>query len=113
MARGVLAGMCVLMLLVPASAGAQAVAYDFSVNPNPPNEDQATTFGLLPQSATGISSVTWDLDGDGSFDDGSGRTVTRTYVNRGSVTVRSASARVGRRPADGHEDDRRQRRSGG
>ena len=32
--------------------------------------------------------MTWDLDGDGSFDDGSGRTVTRTYVNRGSVTVR-------------------------
>jgi PKD repeat protein len=79
--------MTILFLLLPAGAGAQSGGYDFSVSPNPPNEDQTTTFRLLPASATGIDDVDWDLNGNGGFES-SGRTVTRVYTEPGSVRVR-------------------------
>lgn len=76
----------ILLLLVPASAGAQTVAYDFTVSPNPPNVNQVATFRLTPQNASGVD-VEWDLNGNGGFES-DGRTVTRTYTQRGPVTVR-------------------------
>ena len=66
---------------------AQAVTYNFTVTPTPPNEDQVTTFRLTPSTAS-VRQVMWDLDGDGFYDDGFTREVTRTYANPGSVTVR-------------------------
>jgi PKD repeat protein len=76
----------VVVLLMPASAGAQSPGYDFSVSPNPPNQGEEATFTLTPTSA-GVERVRWDLDGDDEFDDGSTRVVRRTYANRGPVTV--------------------------
>jgi PKD repeat protein len=85
---GVMARFCVpiLVLLFLAVGSAEASAYDFSVNPNPPNEDQVTTFSLLPASSTGVT-VAWDLNGVTGYE-ASGRTVTRTYPNPGPVRVR-------------------------
>ena len=78
--------MFLFVLLMPASAGAQSPAYDFSVSPNPPNQGEEATFTLIPTSAR-VERVRWDLDGDDEFDDGSTRVVRRTYANRGPVTV--------------------------
>ena len=78
--------MLLLVLLLPASAGAQSPAYDFSVSPDPPEQGEEATFTLTPTSAR-VERVRWDLDGDNEFDDGSTRVVRRTYANRGPVTV--------------------------
>ncbi len=78
--------MLLLVLLLPASAGAQSPAYDFSVSPDPPEQGEQATFTLTPTSAR-VERVRWDLDGDGDFDDGSTRVVRRIYANRGPVTV--------------------------
>src|SRR5215210_3666536 len=86
LARGVCASIFVLVLLLPASAGAQSDGYDFSVSPNPPNQGEEATFTLTPTSAR-VEWVRWDLDGDGDFDDGSTRVVRHTYASRGPVTV--------------------------
>jgi PKD repeat protein len=79
-----------VVALAVGATSAQAVTYNFTVSPSPPNEDALTTFQLTPTSSH-VNAVFWDLDGDGSFDDGTARSVTRTYANRGSVTVRMAA----------------------
>ena len=56
-------------------------------HPVAPIQGEATTFELTPTSAA-VYRVRWDLDGDGQFDDGDARTVTRTYAARGPVIVR-------------------------
>jgi PKD repeat protein len=85
---GVMARFCVplLVLLFLAVGSAEASAYDFSVSPNPPNEDQTTTFSLLPASTTGVA-VEWDLDGVPGYES-TGRTATRVYPAPGPVRVR-------------------------
>lgn len=77
-----------LLLLALCPLEASADHYDFTVNPNPPNEDVVTTFELQGELAEG-DRVRWDLDGDGEFDPGLTATeVSRTYVEPGPVTVR-------------------------
>jgi hypothetical protein len=89
MARGGALLLVLLMLLVPAGASGQSGGYDFSVNPNPPNVGEETTFSLLPESATGISSVRWEFERDGEEEiEAAGRTVTQTFADPGPVTVR-------------------------
>ena len=69
---------------------AHAVNYNFAVAPSSPNQGEVTTFKLTPNSGD-VDSVFWDLDGDGSYDDGTARTVTSTYASPGPVTVRMAA----------------------
>src|SRR5215210_3123511 len=76
-----------VIVLVFGAVDAHAVTYDFTVSPPTPNQDELTTFRLTPTSAT-VDRVRWDLDDDDEFDDGTARTVTRTYANPGPVTVR-------------------------
>jgi PKD repeat protein len=86
----------VLLVLAFGAAEARAATYDFSVSPNPPNEDETTTFTLLPSSATGVT-VQWDLDGAPGFE-ASGRTATRVYPTPGTVRVRMRVSQ-----SDGHQ----------
>src|SRR4051812_39641312 len=72
--------------LASGAVDAQAVTYGFTVSPASPNEGEVTTFQLTPAGAS-LDRVRWDLDGDGDFDDGTTRTVSRTYASPGSVTV--------------------------
>lgn len=69
------------------AADAHAVTYDFTVSPPVPNPGEPATFELTPTSAD-VERVRWDLDGDGEFDDGTTRTVSHSYAEPGSVTVR-------------------------
>ena len=54
--RAVARGACVIIfvfvLLMPASAGAQSPAYDFSVSPSPPNQGEEATFTPLLNAKT-------------------------------------------------------------
>ena len=75
-----------VLLLAFGGATAHAVTYGFTVSPATPNQDELTTFGLTPTSAR-VDRVRWDLDGDGDYDDGTTRTVTRSYADPGPVTV--------------------------
>jgi len=69
---------------------AHAVNYNFSVSPDPPNQGQVTTFRLTPTAAD-FDVVGWDLDVDADqgpvYENGTSRTVTRTYASPGEVTV--------------------------
>ncbi|WP_051470904.1 S1 family serine peptidase [Patulibacter minatonensis] len=53
------------------------------------------TLTAVPKAAPGGSptpSVTWDLDGDGAYDDASGTTITTTFPAAGNVTVGAQAA---------------------
>ena len=78
----------VLLAFALCPVAASADHYDFTVTPDPPNEDVVTTFKLQPALDEG-DRVRWDLDGDGDFDEGLiTPEVSRTYFNPGPVTVR-------------------------
>src|SRR3954454_7423642 len=76
-----------VLVLAFGAVDAHAVTYGFTVNPATPNQGEPATFRLTPTSAE-VNRVRWDLDDDGEFDDGTTRTVTRTYADPGPVTVR-------------------------
>jgi PKD repeat protein len=77
-----------LVVLIVALAAPSAQAYDFTVNPNPPNEDQVTTFTVVP-TPPGSSDIDWDLNGPAApgFVEGT-NIATHTYTSAGAVTVR-------------------------
>jgi PKD repeat protein len=62
----------------------------FSASPATPTTGQAVTFDSSCSTDPGgsISSRAWDLDNDGSFDDGTGTTASRTFATPGNYTVR-------------------------
>jgi PKD repeat protein len=61
----------------------------FSFSPENPLEGQQVTFTSTstPSSNQSIKSQAWDLDSDGSFDDATGKTATRTFGNPGVYRV--------------------------
>jgi hypothetical protein len=72
---------------VPSAAAAPA---DFSWSPDPPIVKKSTTFTAVQDES--IAAYQWDLDGDGAYNDASGRQVKRTFQNTrtyeiGLVTV--------------------------
>ena len=69
-----------------ASAGAVPPAGDFTVSPNPPNEDQAATFTCNPCPEG--ADVAWDFDGNLDFTDATGVSAQHTFADAGLVTVR-------------------------
>ena len=69
-----------------ASASAVPPAGDFTVSPNPPNEDQAATFTCNPCPEG--ADVAWDFDGNLDFADATGASVQHIFADAGLVTVR-------------------------
>jgi hypothetical protein len=70
--------------LVVAMAGAAvARADDFAVDPSTPLTGHEVTFTYAGPG----QAETWDLDGDGAYDDASGSTAVRTYRVPGAVDV--------------------------
>jgi PKD repeat protein len=63
---------------------ALAVTFDF----DPPSTTPKTGKQIKFHSSSTASNQTWDLDGDGRFDDATGQDVTHTYTSPGGVTVR-------------------------
>ena len=62
---------------------------DFTWAPASPVTGESVTFTSTSSDVQGsITSTTWDLDNDGSYDDGSTTTVSRTFTTTGSKTVR-------------------------
>jgi PKD repeat protein len=67
----------------------QAPTASFTVSPSSPQAGQAVTFTDTSTDADGaIASRAWDTDNDGSFDDGTGTTASRTFASAGTYTVR-------------------------
>jgi PKD repeat protein len=61
----------------------------FTVSPASPQTGQSVTFTDASTDSDGaIASRAWDTDNDGSFDDGTGTTASRTFTSAGSYTVR-------------------------
>jgi PKD repeat protein len=66
-----------------------AAKASFTFSPQSPIADQMVTFTSTstPSAGQSISSQNWDLDSDGQFDDGSGKTVTRQFDSAGVYRV--------------------------
>lgn len=77
-------GLVLATLAFPAVA--QAVYADFTVSPDSPFSLETVTF--TSTSGGGVTSLFWDLDNDGAYDDGTTDTVTRTFPTAGPNTVR-------------------------
>ena len=77
-------GIILATLAFPAAA--QAVYADFTVSPESPFSLDTVTF--TSTSGGGVTSLFWDLDNDGAYDDGTTETVTRTFPAAGPNTVR-------------------------
>ena len=52
-----------------------------------PNPESASTFMIAKRPATGIADYSWDLDGDGEYDDASGSIVEHTFTTSGSYPI--------------------------
>jgi PKD repeat protein len=78
--------------IMPAAAEAANPIACFTQAPAFPTPAQATTFDSTcsydPDSDDTITSRAWDLDDDGSYDDGTGVTSTRSFAAPGTYTVR-------------------------
>jgi PKD repeat protein len=66
-----------------------AAKASFTFAPSPPLVGQTVTFTSTstPSSGQSITSQNWDLDSDGQYDDGQGRTVTRAFDTAGVYRV--------------------------
>ena len=72
-------------LALPASAVAQAPVASFTYSPASPLSGQLVTFS---STSTGtITSLDWDLDGDGACDDAAGATASRSFPAAGEYPV--------------------------
>jgi hypothetical protein len=92
-----------LCLLVPASAAAQNLRPDasFSFSPSDPRAGESVTFSSSSCDPDGrLREQVWDLDGDGAFDDGRGKSVTRSYSTQG---IRRVGLRVTDRLGRSHQ----------
>jgi hypothetical protein len=76
---------CLLLFAVAFAAmlatvqAADAAPADFSWSPNPPVVNKQAIFTAVEDAS--ITAYRWDLDGDGRYDDASGREVKRTFLN--------------------------------
>ena len=73
-------------LAFPGAAGATAPSASFTISPESPLSLEPVTFTSI--STGDISSLGWDLDNDGAFDDGSGTTASLTFPSAAVYTVR-------------------------
>ena len=66
-----------------------AAKASFTFSPQTPIADQLVTFTSTSMASAGqsISTQNWDLDSDGQYDDGSGKTVTRRFDSPGVYRV--------------------------
>jgi PKD repeat protein len=92
---------CIAWAGVTAAPAAAAPTAAFNYTPDSPLTLETITFSSqsFAQDPENIVSQTWDLNGDGTFGDANGATVTRSYNRPGS---RSVSLRV--RDSAGEED---------
>jgi PKD repeat protein len=64
-------------------------AASFTATPDPSVTGQTITFSSTSTDPDGtVASHAWDLDNDGSFDDGTGSSATSSFAKAGSYTVR-------------------------
>jgi hypothetical protein len=76
---------CLLLFAVAFAAmlatvqAAEAAPADFSWSPDPPVVNTPAIFTAVEHNS--ITAYQWDLDGDGRYDDASGRQVKRTFLN--------------------------------
>ena len=62
---------------------------NFSASPATPASQQNVTFTSTSTDPDGtVASQAWDLDNDGSFDDGTGLTAQRSFAKKGTYTVK-------------------------
>ena len=71
--------------LIPAAARAQVPVASFSFSPASPLSGQVITFTSTTSGT--ITSLAWDLDGDGTCDDASGPSAARAFATAGQYAV--------------------------
>jgi PKD repeat protein len=78
-----------------------AAKASFTFTPESPVADQSVTFTSTstPSAGQTISSQNWDLDSDGKYDDGSGKTATRKFDSPGVYRVALRVVQANRNPA--------------
>jgi PKD repeat protein len=84
---GVAAVLAFSIIVVAAWAAPPVPSFTFSPS-NPVVGEQVRFTSTSTDPDNNINRTRWDLDNDGSFDDGSSSTVTRTFTTTGSKTVR-------------------------
>ena len=87
-----LAAVAAAVGIAAATALAAPPQGDFTITPNPPNQGDPTVFQCEPCPES--TSVTWDLTGGASFER-SGTSVTVTFANPGTRTMRMRMTRDG------------------
>jgi PKD repeat protein len=72
------------------AVGNRAPTADFRVVPAAPRTEQLVNFVSTASDSDGVvARIAWDLNGDGAFDDASGRTAFATFSTSGGHVVRS------------------------
>ncbi len=70
----------------------------FRVSPTQPYVGDAVSFASVSGDPDGpLPTEAWDLDGDGQYDDATGKTASRTFTTAGAHTVRLQGDGLGRR----------------
>src|SRR5689334_16272287 len=84
----VVSAVLALAVGVPASASAQTGTPTacFSVTPSSPTTGQTVTFNS--SCSTNVAQRGWDLDNDGSYDDGSSTSATKVFATAGTYTIK-------------------------
>jgi hypothetical protein len=81
-----LLGICCLVAAGSLAFVSRAIAVTFDFDP--PGTTPKTGKLIMFHSSSSASDQTWDLDGDGQFNDATGQDVAYTYASPGGVTVR-------------------------
>src|SRR5687768_13496424 len=91
----VLAAACALAW-TPAAPAAEPLQASFVAEPDHPAPGEIVTLSstTTPQATTGRR-YAWDLDNDGSFDDGTTESVTTTFASAGDYVVRLEASQSG------------------
>jgi hypothetical protein len=85
-AGAAVAGLAALSLvLLPSAVAHAAPVASFVVSPAAPLSGDVVTF--TSTSTGGVTALAWDIDADGQFNDGAGRTVQRAYAAPGRYLV--------------------------
>ena len=75
----------VALYALPSGAAQAAPVAAFTVSPGAPLTSQSITF--TSESTGGVTTLDWDLDADGQFNDGHGATAQRAYATPGRYLV--------------------------
>ncbi|MDA0179322.1 PKD domain-containing protein [Solirubrobacter phytolaccae] len=87
--RLLLTTVAVTLFVAPAATAQQPLMASLTANPEQPRLNESVAL-MATSTGSGLSPITnaWDLDGDGAFDDATGRTTKTVFLKDGTHVVR-------------------------